>query len=144
MSQSIHYTTQHAVTNWNFNNSSCTFYSIAFLDLSIRAHQYSPNMIFFKVQHHTINITREHQQFTGHCLIQSLNKRNTVTYTDDSPYIVRFNFIFVMTNLFLDQSTDFFWSKFHILTSFPLTVHSSCVQVLTSSMHQSLHLQAQS
>jgi hypothetical protein len=73
ISESVHHTADHRVSNRNAHDSFRTLYFVAFFDLLEVAEQHRTDLVFFEVERKTANTVRVFQQLTGHDLFKTVD-----------------------------------------------------------------------
>ena len=115
LTQGIDNSAQHILTYRYLYYCACRFNNVSFLDFSVGTENYSTDIVFLKVQSHSVSIIRELQQFSGHAVLKAIYSGNTITYFDNGTKVRYLHLILVILDLFLDDCTDFFRSEIHYL-----------------------------
>ena len=88
LTDGIYNPANHSFANGNLHDSAGTADRIAFFDQNFAAEQYRADVVFFKVEHHTVDIIWKFQELAGHGFFQTVNTGDTVTHLDNSADIV--------------------------------------------------------
>ena len=107
LTKCIYNTSDHGFTYRNLDNPSCRFYDIPFFDFFIRAENYCTDIVFFKVQCHSVHFAREFQQLAGHAFFEAVYSGDPVAYLDYCSKIRDFKLILIALYLFFYDSTNF-------------------------------------
>ena len=109
LSDGIHYSTNQRLANRYRNNSSCTLYTLSFLDSHIGTEKDSGNTGFFQVLRHTESTVTKLQKLTRHTVCKAGNSGNTVTNRKDGAGFILYDSILVIFNLASNDLGYFFW-----------------------------------
>ena len=88
--QWVHNPAYKAFADVDGSNAAGAMYTRAFANAFTRAHEHHTHVIFFQVQHDSLNTGLKLHQFTGLSVIQSINTGNTVSYLKNGAIFLQF------------------------------------------------------
>src|SRR5210317_1424447 len=106
----------HFGSNRNLGNTTGALDNIAFLDTRNIAENGATDVVLFEVQGQAHDAARELEKLHGHAVLHPVDTGNTVTNRDNGSGLVEVNTGLVLTNLVLDNLTDFFGFDLHLFS----------------------------
>ena len=129
--QGVNHTAQQATANRNFQDTASTFNLHAFGKVSVRTHHNRTYRVALQVQCDSVTVTRQGDHFTLHTIGQAVNADNTVTYRNNSTFVVSFTHNIELSNALLDQFADFGGIQLH--APVPLRLQDVCKAFKTAA-----------
>ena len=129
--QSVNHTAQQATANRNFQDTASTLNFHAFGKVSVRTHNNRTYRVALEVQCDSVTVTRQGDHFTLHTIGQAVNADNTVTYRNNSTFVVSFTHNIELSNALLDQFADFGGIQLH--APVPLRLQDVCKALKTTA-----------
>ena len=95
-------------TNLDTGDSACTGNAAAFLNTNRGTHEYSTNVVFFKVKNDGLGTVVKRYEFTGLRILEAVYTGNTVTNLEYGCRTLQDSVALVYASeLLLDDTTDF-------------------------------------
>ena len=129
--QGVNHTSQQAAANRNFKDTASTFNLHAFGEVSVRTHHNRTNGVALQVQCDSVTVTRQSDHLTLHTIGQAVNADNTVTYRNDSTFVMSLAHNIELSNALLDQFADFGGIQLH--APVPLRLQDVCKAFKTAA-----------
>ena len=129
--QCVYHTAQQATANRNFQNTTRTLNLHTFGEVSVWTHHHGTHGVALQVQCDSVTVTRQGNHLTLHTIGQAVNADNTVTYRNNSTFVVSFTHNIELSNALLDQFADFGGIQLH--APVPLRLQDVCKTFKTAA-----------
>ena len=129
--QGVNHTSQQAAANRNFKDTASTFNLHTFGEVSVRTHHNCTYGVALQVQCDSVTVTRQSDHLTLHTIGQAVNADNTVTYRNDSTFVMSLAHNIELSNALLDQFADFGGIQLH--APVPLRLQDVCKALKTTA-----------
>ncbi|SAJ05297.1 Uncharacterised protein [Enterobacter cloacae] len=129
--QGVNNATQQATANRYFQNTASTLNLHAFGKVSVWTHHNGTYGVALQVQCDSVTVTRQGNHLTLHTIGQAVDADNTVTYRNNSTFVVSFTHNIELSNALLDQFADFGGIQLH--APVPLRLQDVCKALKTAA-----------
>ena len=129
--QGVNNATQQATANRHFQNTASTLNLHAFGEVSVWTHHNGTYGVALQVQCDSVTVTRQGNHLTLHTIGQAVDADNTVTYRNNSTFVVSFTHNIELSNALLDQFADFGGIQLH--APVPLRLQDVCKALKTAA-----------
>ena len=129
--QGVNHAAQQATAYRNFQDTASTFHLHAFGEVSVRTHYHRTYGVALQVQCDSVTVTRQGDHLALHTFGKAVDADNTVTYRNNSTFVMSFAHNIELSNALLDQFADFGGIQLH--APVPLRLQDVCKALKTAA-----------